>query len=230
MKGDVQALYRHVTAPAPPAASPRPARNDGPAPGANHPLLLSPLPAPSFLEGSPLKDPGFELSDNIGRTSEQISTHRTGSATRADLYRWAHRDSAFFRELHPLTGALPAPDLTPYRQALNAAGSPAEFSYVLDTLLEALAPAVHEIVDHLTEHFYRWKKHNGGGDLDSPARLVRDAASRMLSTLALATEADVRALRAHYDPPPSPSPDTPSPKPPTPPPAPPAPGTAGPHR
>ncbi|MBP5935417.1 hypothetical protein F3K43_04875 [Streptomyces sp. LBUM 1476] len=177
-----------------------------------------------------MRHPDFDLNDNTGRTSNQVNAHRTGSATSDDLRRWARRDADRFRADHPLTEPFPTPDLDPYRAALAEAGSPAEFSYVLDTLLEAVTPAVHEIVNHLEEHFYRWKKHNGGGELDSPARLIRDAASRLLFGLTLADDAHLQALRAHYDPlsSPVPSADTPAtPKPPAPPPAP---GTAGPRR
>ncbi|NEB01967.1 hypothetical protein [Streptomyces sp. SID13726] len=151
---------------------------------------------------SAISHPDFELYDNVGRTSEQIRAHRTGSATSGDLHRWAERDAAAFRTAHPLSApSMPAPDLSPYREALGAADSAAEFSAALNALLDAVEPFLAEVIDHLALAA-RWKNQNRGAEPGSPPWLLRDAASRISSALAMAAEADLTILRAHYDPPP----------------------------
>ncbi|MFE6031508.1 hypothetical protein [Streptomyces niveus] len=73
----------------------------------------------------------------------------------------------------------------------------------------------------------QWRGQNRGAKPDSPPKMLMNAASRSLSVLALADEADLAVLRAEYDP--APSSDTPRaerslpPAPPKPPPAGPAP-------
>ncbi|MGW2685746.1 hypothetical protein ACWC6I_21650 [Streptomyces sp. NPDC001414] len=149
-----------------------------------------------------LQHPDFELYDNVGRTAEQIRAHQTGAATTDDLHRWAKRDAEAFRARHPLTGApFPVPDLSAYRQALDSADTPAEFSTVLNALLDAVEPFFGEVIDHLALAS-RWQNQNRGAERGSPSWLLRDAASRVSSALAMAAEADLRILRAHYDPPP----------------------------
>ncbi|MEV6513920.1 hypothetical protein AB0M61_48475 [Streptomyces sp. NPDC051642] len=95
----------------------------------------------------------------------------------------------------------PAPDLSHFRQALDAADTPAEFSTVLNTLLDAVAPFLNEVIEHLAATA-KWKGQNRGAQPESPPWLLRDAASRIASAIAMATEADLAILRAHYDPPP----------------------------
>ncbi|MDX3371353.1 hypothetical protein PV387_36050 [Streptomyces sp. ME02-6987-2C] len=115
---------------------------------------------------------------------------------------------------------------------MDAAESPAEFSSVLNALLDSVAPFLNEIIDHLAATA-RWRGQNRGADVESPPWLLRNAASSIASGLAMATEADVEILRAHYDP----APDLdalqkPSRRAPGPPPAPSGPqyGPAGPRR
>ncbi|MEU9734498.1 hypothetical protein [Streptomyces sp. NPDC048002] len=96
---------------------------------------------------------------------------------------------------------MPAPDLSPYRTALEAAETPAEFHAVLDTFLDAVGPFLNEVIDHLAVTA-RWKGQNRGAEPGSPPWLLRGAASSIASALAMATEADLTILRAHYDPPP----------------------------
>ncbi|MFK0288480.1 hypothetical protein ACIQVL_49615 [Streptomyces sp. NPDC090499] len=163
-----------------------------------------PFDSPELL----LQHPDFELYDNVGRTAEQIRAHQTGSATADDLHRWAKRDAEDFRARHALTAApLPVPDLSPYRQALDAADTPAEFSTVLNALLDTVEPFLAEVIDHLALAA-RWKNQNRGAETGSPPKLLRDAASRISSALAMAAEADLKILRAHYDPPPDSAPLT----------------------
>lgn len=69
----------------------------------------------------------------------------------------------------------------------------------------------------------RWRGQNRDAELGSPPKMLMTAASRSLSVLALADEADLAALRAEYDP--APTPDTPQAErslPPAPPKSPPA--------
>lgn len=173
------------------------------------------------------------MYDNVGRTADQIHAHHTRSATRDDLYRWADRDAEAFRTRHTLPPEpFPAPDLSPYTTALNAAETPAEFSTALNALLDAVTPFLNEVIEHLAATA-TWKGQNRGAEPESPPWLLRGAASSIASALAMATEADLKILRAHYDPPPDPdalrkqtrtAPGTP--------PAPPGPqpGSAGPRR
>ncbi|MEV7393422.1 hypothetical protein [Streptomyces sp. NPDC091215] len=90
---------------------------------------------------------------------------------------------------------------------MDTADSPAEFSTVLNALLDAVEPFLAEVIDHLALSA-RWKNQNRGAETGSPPKLLRDAASRIASALAMAAEADLKILRAHYDPPPDPDPLT----------------------
>lgn len=142
------------------------------------------------------------MYDNVGRTAEQIHAYRTRSATKADLQRWADRDAEAFRARHPLPPEpFPAPDLSPYRTAVDAAQTPAEFSTALNALLDAVGPFLNEVIDHLAATA-TWKGRNRGAEPESPPSLLRGAASSIASALAMASEADLKILRAHYDPPP----------------------------
>lgn len=103
---------------------------------------------------------------------------------------------------------------------------------MLNTLLDAVEPFLNEVIDHLAATD-KWKGQNRGAEPGSPPWLLRGAASSIASALAMATEADLTILRAHYDPPPDldalrkktpATPDTP----PTPPG--PQPGSTGPRR
>jgi hypothetical protein len=93
------------------------------------------------------------------------------------------------------------PDLSPHRRALDAARTPAEFSTVLNALLDTVEPFLAEVIDHLALAA-RWKNQHRGAGPGSPPWLLRDAASRISSALAMAAEADLKILRAHYAPPP----------------------------
>ncbi|MEH0658478.1 hypothetical protein QA860_12190 [Streptomyces stelliscabiei] len=173
------------------------------------------------------------MYDNVGRTADQIHAYHTRSATKDDLRRWADRDAEAFRTQHALPPEpFPAPDLRPFREALNAADTPAEFSTVLNSLLDAVEPFLNEVIEHLAATA-QWKGQNRGAEPESPPWLLHGAASSIASALAMATDADLKILRAHYDPPPDrdallkqtrTAPDTP--------PAPPGPqpGSGGPRR
>ncbi|MFC9745260.1 hypothetical protein [Streptomyces niveus] len=54
----------------------------------------------------------------------------------------------------------------------------------------------------------QWRGQNRGAKLDSPPKMLMTAAGHSLSVLGLADAADLAALRAEYDP--APSPDTPA--------------------
>ncbi|MFF5090379.1 hypothetical protein [Streptomyces niveus] len=157
----------------------------------------------------PLTHPDFELYDNVGRDAEQIAAAHFGIATRGDLLRWARRDAEQFLEKHPLPAEpLPTPDLTPYLTALAAAQTPAEASAVTRHLLDAAEPVLRAVSDYLLAAG-QWRGQNRGAKLDSPPKMLMAAAGRSLSVLALADAADLKALRAEYDP--APSPDIPPP-------------------
>lgn len=159
---------------------------------------MRPTATPSREEAG--LNPDFELYDNVGRTAEQIRAYHTRSATSDDLHRWAKRDAEGFRTQHPLpTQPLPVPDLAPYLTALAAAETPAEFSTVTNALLEAAEPLLHTVVDYLAAAA-QWRRQNRGATQGSPPVLLRDAASRILTALAMAADADRQMLRAHYEP------------------------------
>lgn len=176
------------------------------------PAVVPPAPLPGAHRPAaerepPLPDPDFELYDNVGRDAEQIAAARYGLATRDDLLRWARRDAEPFLSEHPLPAEpLPTPDLTPYLTALTAARTPAEASAVTRRLLDAAEPVLQALSDYLLAAG-RWRGQNRNAELDSPPRMLMTAASRSLSVLTLAEEADLNALRAEYDP--APRPDTP---------------------
>ncbi|MFD4994652.1 hypothetical protein [Streptomyces buecherae] len=151
-----------------------------------------------------MSHPDFELYDNVGRDAEQIATARYGIASRADLLRWAERDAAPFLVQHPLpTEPLSAPDTAPYLAALSAAQTPAEAHAVTTRLLDAAEPALRAVSDYLLAAA-QWRGQHRQAALGSPPILLREAASRTLSVLAFADRAGADALRAEYDPAPTP--------------------------
>ncbi|MFF2567292.1 hypothetical protein [Streptomyces sp. NPDC058084] len=156
-----------------------------------------------------MQHPDFELYDNVGRDADQIAAARYGIATRGDLLRWARRDSKPFLADHPLPAdPLPHPDLAPYLTALVAAQTQAEVSAVTQRLLDAAEPVLRAVSDYLVAAA-QWRGQHRGAAKGSPPKLLMEAASRSLSVAAIADEADLMALRAEYDP--APSPDRPSP-------------------
>ncbi|MEV5150935.1 hypothetical protein AB0K81_03135 [Streptomyces werraensis] len=151
------------------------------------------------------QDPDFELYDNVGRDADQIAAARYGIATRGDLLRWARRDSEAFLAEHPLPDKpLPSPDLAPYLAALTAAKTPAEVSAVTQHLLDAAEPALRAVSDYLFATA-QWRGQHRGAAKGSTPKLLMEAASRSLSVAAIADEADLRTLRAAYDPAPTPT-------------------------
>ncbi|MEE1797395.1 hypothetical protein PUR57_01600 [Streptomyces sp. JV176] len=157
------------------------------------------------------QDPDFELYDNVGRTAEQIAAARSGRATRDDLLRWAARDAEQFLAEHPLPNEpLPVPDTAPYLAALAAARTPAEVSAVTQHLLDSAHPALSAVSDLLVA-IARWDDRHRAAAPGSPPKALMEAASRSLSVLAIADEADLRVLRAEYDPAPPPPAPRPTP-------------------
>lgn len=174
-----------------------------------------------------MQHPDFELYDNAGRDAEQIAAAHFGIATRDDLLRWARRDAEPFLAQHPLPAEpLPVPDPAPYLAALAAAKTPAEVSAVTQRLLDAAQPALSAMSDLLVA-IARWGDRHRFAEQGSPPKLLMEAASRSLTVLALADEADLAVLRAEYDPTPAPPPPAPKTAPGLPP-APPGPRPAGP--
>lgn len=170
--------------------------------------------------------PDFELYDNVGLTYEQIAAAHFGIATRDDLLRWARRDAEPFLAEHPLPSEpLPAPDAAPYLAALAAARTPAEVSAITQHLLDAAHPALSTVSDLLMS-IAQWGNRHRGAEQGTPPRMLLEAASRSLSVLGLADEADLTVLRDEYDPVLAPRPASKTP--PSLPPAPPVPPPAGP--
>ncbi|MEU9189223.1 hypothetical protein AB0D14_32705 [Streptomyces sp. NPDC048484] len=154
----------------------------------------------------PMQHPDFELYDNVGRDADQIAAARYSVATKGDLLRWARRDSEPFVTAHPLPDEpLPSPDLAPYLGALHAAETPAEASAVTQRLLDAAEPVLRAVSEYLVAAA-RWRDQHRGAEKGSPPKLLMEAASRSLSVLAIADEADLTILRAEYDPAPAPAP------------------------
>ncbi|MFE7302636.1 hypothetical protein [Streptomyces sp. NPDC057579] len=148
--------------------------------------------------------PDFELYDNVGRDADQIAAAHHGIATREDLLRWAKRDAKPFLAQHPLPEQnLPSPDLGPYLDALAAAETPAQASAVTRHLLDAAEPVLQAVSDYLVAAA-RWRGQNRGAEPGSPPKALMTAASRSLSVLAIADQADLAILRAEYDPAPTP--------------------------
>lgn len=149
------------------------------------------------------QDPDFLLYDNVGRDADQISAAHYGIATRGDLLRWARRDAEAFLAQHPLPDKpLPSPDLAPYLAALAATETPAEVSAVTQHLLDAAEPALRAVSNYLFAAA-QWRGQHRGAAKGSPPKLLMEAASRSLSVAAIADEADLRTLRAAYDPAPT---------------------------
>ncbi|GAA1160005.1 hypothetical protein GCM10009654_15250 [Streptomyces hebeiensis] len=177
-----------------------------------------------------MQHPDFELYDNVGRDAEQIAAARSGMATQGDLLRWAKRDAEPFLTQHPLPRQpLPVPDTAPYLAALAAAETPAEVSAVTQHLLDAAEPALRAVSDFLYAAA-QWGSRARRAPKGSPPRMLLEAASRSLSVVPIADQADLACLRAVYDPapttPPATSKATPG-LPPAPPGPPPAEPTAG---
>ncbi|MFF5438852.1 hypothetical protein [Streptomyces achromogenes] len=175
-----------------------------------------------------LRDPDFELYDNVGRDADQIAAARYGIATDNDLLRWAARDAEDFLARHPLPERdLPCPDLAPYLDALAAAETPAQASAVTRHLLKAAEPMFQAVSDYLWAAA-RWRCQHRGAERGSPPKMLMTAASRSLSVPILAYEADLAILRAEYDPVPAPPSPPQGPKAPRLPPSPPSAPPAGP--
>ncbi|MFD9715803.1 hypothetical protein [Streptomyces sp. NPDC059076] len=152
-----------------------------------------------------MSHPDFELYDNVGRTTEQITAAHLGIATSDDLLRWAKHDAEPFLAEHPLPeGPPPSPDLAPYLTALAAAETPAEAHAVTDRLMDAVEPVLRAASDYLLAAATVRGQHRMA-PAGSPPRLLLDAASRSLSVLGIADEAGLLALRTHYDPAPAPA-------------------------
>ncbi|MEU1629246.1 hypothetical protein ABZ746_28805 [Streptomyces sp. NPDC020096] len=150
-----------------------------------------------------MQHPDFELYDNVGRDADQIAAARYGIATRNDLLRWAKRDAEPFLAQHPLPEQnLPSLDLGPCLDALAAAETPAQASAVTRHLLDAAEPVLQAVSDYLLAAA-RWRGQNRSAELGSPPKMLMTAASRSLSVLAIADQADLAILRAAYDPAPT---------------------------
>ncbi|MEV5506571.1 hypothetical protein [Streptomyces orinoci] len=151
-----------------------------------------------------MRNPDFELYDNVGRDADQIAAARYGTATKGDLLRWAKRDAEPFLAQHPLPEQnLPSPDLRPYLDALAAAETPAQASAVTQHFLDAAEPVLQTVSDYLVAAA-RWRGQNRGAEPGSPPKMLMTAASRSLSVLAIADQADLAILHAAYDPAPAP--------------------------
>ncbi|MGC0342728.1 hypothetical protein RKD20_007762 [Streptomyces sp. SLBN-8D4] len=73
----------------------------------------------------------------------------------------------------PAARAVPHPGPEPLpRAALDAAETPAEFSTVLNALLDAVAPFLGEVIDHLAATA-KWRDQNRGAEPESPPWLLR---------------------------------------------------------
>ncbi|MGW4441922.1 hypothetical protein [Streptomyces sp. NPDC004682] len=136
--------------------------------------------------------------------------------TRDDLRRWADADADAFRSAHPLPHTLPAPDLAPFRNALRDATTPAEFSHVLNSLVEAVQPVLDEVID-LLEDAQLWNNQHMNAAPDSPSKLLQRASGGISHGMSFTALADMVLLRAHYMPedlraaPPAPPATPPSP-------------------
>lgn len=95
------------------------------------------------------------------------------------------------------------PDAAPYLSALAAAQTPAEVSAVTQHLLDAAHPALSAVSEILV-NIARWN--NRAVEHGTPPKQLMEAASRSLSVLALADQADLALLRDEYDPAPVPQP------------------------
>ncbi|MFJ7423370.1 hypothetical protein ACIQXD_32910 [Streptomyces uncialis] len=176
-----------------------------------------------------MSHPDFELYDNVGRTSEQIAAARFGIATRDDLLRWARRDAEPLLSEHSLPeDPLPSPDLAPYLTALAGAATPAEAHAVTNRLLDATELVLRAVSDYLLAAA-KWNGHHRSAASGSPPRLLMEAASRSLSVMGIADDAGMAALRAHYDPAPTPAASDREPVPPSLPPTPPNAAPPGPR-
>ncbi|WP_129287506.1 hypothetical protein [Streptomyces sp. GZWMJZ-114] len=164
-------------------------------------------------------DPDFELYDNTGRDADQITAAKYGTATEGDLRRWAERDARSFLSRHPLPHSLAEPeDTNRFKNALRDASTPAEASAVTQAFLDAATHHVQAISDYLVAAA-QWRDQHRNASPTSPPKQFYAAASRALSALSIAHEADTRTLRNHYDPSPR-RPDPPVKQPPD------SPGTA----
>lgn len=202
------------TAPAPPFRPPRCPRGPTPLRTPRSPDLWS----------TPL-NPDFELYDNVGRTSDQIHSHNTGTPTTDDLHRWARRDTEAFLQRHPLPA--PAPhslDLRPFEAALAEAATPVEASAVILAALDAAEQVIQDLSTLLLHAGYRYPRDQRRTP-ESPRKLTWSASSGLLAAMAAAEAGIEAALREEYDPAPrTVRARTDTPLPPAPPPsAPPAP-------
>ncbi|MFD6624772.1 hypothetical protein [Streptomyces diastaticus] len=87
--------------------------------------------------------PDFELYDNIGRSTEQITAHRTNQPTNEDLHRWASRDAQQFTEALPDKPA--GPGISAWTDHLPRARTVAELNSVTKAVLGDDQSALSEL-------------------------------------------------------------------------------------
>ncbi|WTD05893.1 hypothetical protein OH717_26605 [Streptomyces albidoflavus] len=86
--------------------------------------------------------PDFELYDHVGRSTEQITAHRTNQPTNEDLHRWASRDAQQFTEALP---DKPGPGISAWTDHLPRARTVAELNSVIKAVLGNDQSALSEL-------------------------------------------------------------------------------------
>ncbi|WP_406439100.1 hypothetical protein OHB14_51505 [Streptomyces sp. NBC_01613] len=104
-----------------------------------------------------LSHPDFELYDNVGRTSEQISAHRGNRPTTDDLHRWAARDAQQFTDALTIEDA--GQSVIAWSLQLYRARTTAEFQAVATAVLGDEHSALSELHQFL-ETAAEWCERN----------------------------------------------------------------------
>ncbi|OEV29354.1 hypothetical protein AN219_17005 [Streptomyces nanshensis] len=126
----------------------------------------------------------FELYDNVGRTTEQIHAHNTGTPTEDDLRRWGRTD-----RLEP-----PGRILAAWSQRLAASSHLSEFQETLRSVLDGEDDALVRL-HQFSETAQIWCEENGHPQLALRYQAGAEAVQALYEGLVLA-EPDFRTSPA----------------------------------
>ncbi|MFD7862175.1 hypothetical protein [Streptomyces sp. NPDC059783] len=104
-----------------------------------------------------LPHPDFELYDNVGRTTEQITAHRDDRPTADDLHRWAAHDAREFSTALP--DGEPGQSISDWTRHLYRVRTAAELNTVAQAVLGDGRSGLGELHTFL-ETAAEWCEHN----------------------------------------------------------------------
>ncbi|WP_258528065.1 hypothetical protein [Streptomyces sp. NBRC 110611] len=114
-----------------------------------------------------MSHPDFELYDNVGRSTEQISAYRTNRPTADDLHRWAAYNAKQFTDALTIEDA--GQSITAWTHQLYRVRTTAEFQAVAQAVLGDGHSGLGELHQFL-ETAAEWCERNQEPDIAAPTR------------------------------------------------------------